>query len=43
MAVTSVYFDSAPVAKSYVNEPGREAIRALAREMRRVVTSGVAA
>lgn len=42
MAVTSVYFDSALVAKFYVNEPGRDAVRALAREMGRVVTSGVA-
>ena len=42
MAVTSVYFDSALIAKFYVNEPGRDAVRALAREMGRVVTSGVA-
>lgn len=42
MAVTSVYFDAALVAKFYVNEPGRDAVRALAREMGRVVTSGVA-
>jgi predicted nucleic acid-binding protein len=42
MAVTPVYFDSALVAKFYVNEPGRDAVRALARENGRVVTSGVA-
>jgi len=42
MAVTSVYFDAALVAKFYVNEPGRDAVRSLAREMGRVVTSGVA-
>ena len=42
MAVTSVYFDSALIAKFYLNEPGRDAVRALAREMGRVVTSGVA-
>ena len=42
MAVTSVYFDAALVAKFYVNEPGRDAVRALAREMGRVVTSGIA-
>ena len=30
------------VAKFYLNEPGREAVRALAREMGRAVTSGVA-
>lgn len=42
MAVTTVYFDSALVAKFYVNEPGRAAVRALAREAGRVVTSGIA-
>jgi predicted nucleic acid-binding protein len=42
MTVTSVYFDAALVAKFYVNEPGRDAVRALASEMGRVVTSGVA-
>lgn len=42
MGVTSVYFDAALVAKFYVNEPGRDAVRALAREMGRVVTSGAA-
>jgi len=42
VAVTSVYFDAALIAKFYVNEPGRDAVRALAREMGRVVTSGVA-
>ncbi len=42
MAVTSVYFDSTLVAKFYLNEQGRDAVRALAREMGRVVTSGIA-
>jgi len=42
MAVTAVYFDSALVAKFYLNEPGREAVRDLARVAGRVVTSGVA-
>jgi predicted nucleic acid-binding protein len=37
-----VYFDAALVAKFYVNEPGRDAVRVLARQMGRVVTSGVA-
>ena len=41
MAITSVYFDAALVAKFYVNEPGRDGVRALAREMGRVVTSGI--
>jgi predicted nucleic acid-binding protein len=42
VAVTPVYFDSALVAKFYVNEPGRDAVRALARQTGRVVTSGIA-
>ena len=42
MAVVSAYFDSALVAKFYVNEPGRDSVRDLACEMGRVVTSGVA-
>ena len=42
MAVTSVYFDAALVAKFYLNEPGRDAVRGVAREMGRVVTSGIA-
>ncbi len=42
MTVTSVYFDAALVAKFYLNEPGRDAVRALAREAGRVVISGVA-
>ena len=37
-----MYFDAALVAKFYVNEPGRDAVRVLARQMGRVVTSGVA-
>jgi predicted nucleic acid-binding protein len=42
MGVTSVYFDAALVAKFYVNEPGRDAVRAFAREMGRIATSGIA-
>ena len=40
--VAPVYFDSALVAKFYLNEPGREAIRGLARTAGMVVTSGIA-
>lgn len=36
------YFDAALVAKFYVNEPGRDAVRRLARRAGTVVTSGVA-
>jgi predicted nucleic acid-binding protein len=36
------YFDSALVAKYYVNEPGREEIRRLARTSGIVLTSGIA-
>lgn len=48
MAVTAkstivpAYFDSALVAKFYLNEPGRDAVRRLAREAGTVVTSGIA-
>ena len=46
MAATAVivpaYFDSALVAKFYLNEPGRDAVRRLARNTGRVVTSGIA-
>lgn len=30
-AITPVYFDSALIAKFYLNEPGREAVRAVAK------------
>jgi predicted nucleic acid-binding protein len=36
------YFDSALVAKFYLNEPGREAVRRLATRAGIVVTSGIA-
>lgn len=41
-AVEPVYFDSALIAKFYLNEPGRETIRALARRAGLVVSSGIA-
>lgn len=41
-AVVPVYFDAALVAKFYLNEPGREAVRRLASESGVVVTSGIA-
>lgn len=41
-SITPVYFDSALVAKFYVNEPGREVVRQLARTKGVVVTSGIA-
>lgn len=41
--IAPVYFDSALVAKFYLNEPGREEIRALAKKAGIVVTSGIAA
>jgi predicted nucleic acid-binding protein len=37
-----VYFDSALVAKFYLNEPGREAVRDLATKAGIVVSSGIA-
>ena len=37
-----IYFDSALIAKFYLNEPGREAIRGLAQDAGIVVTSGIA-
>ena len=40
--IVPVYFDSALIAKFYLNEPGREAIRSLARDAGIVVTSGIA-
>lgn len=41
--VAPVYFDSALIAKFYLNEPGRDTIRNLARTAGLVVTSAVAA
>jgi predicted nucleic acid-binding protein len=41
-AVIPAYFDSALVAKFYLNEPGRDAVRRLARKTGIVVTSGIA-
>lgn len=41
-AATPAYFDSALVAKFYLNEPGREAIRRLAARSGVVATSGIA-
>jgi predicted nucleic acid-binding protein len=38
----AVYFDAALVAKFYVNEPGRDAVRRLARRAGTVATSGIA-
>lgn len=40
--VTPAYFDSALIAKFYLNEPGRENVRRTARQAGKVVTSGVA-
>ena len=39
---TTVYFDAALVAKFYVNEPGRDAVRRLAKRAGAVATSGIA-
>jgi predicted nucleic acid-binding protein len=41
-AIAPVYFDSALLAKFYLNEPGREAVRDLATRAGVVVTSGIA-
>ena len=41
-AIAPVYFDSALVAKFYLNEAGRDAVRDLARTAGIVVTSGIA-
>jgi predicted nucleic acid-binding protein len=40
--VAPAYFDSALIAKFYVNEPGRQAVRSQARAAGVVVTSGIA-
>ena len=37
-----VYFDSALIAKFYLNEPGREPVRQVARSAGAVVSSGIA-
>ena len=42
MSVVPAYFDSALIAKFYLNEPGRDAVRRLSRDAGVVVTSGVA-
>ena len=39
---TAAYFDAALVAKFYVNEPGRAAVRRLAKRAGIVATSGIA-
>lgn len=39
---TAVYFDAALVAKFYLNEPGRDAVRRLAKRAGSVATSGIA-
>ena len=41
-ALTPAYFDAALVAKFYLNEPGRDAVRRLARASGIVVSSGIA-
>lgn len=38
----AVYFDSALIAKFYLNEPGREVVRDLARQTGTVVSSAIA-
>ena len=38
----AVYFDSALIAKFYLNEPGREEVRQVARSAGVVVSSGIA-
>lgn len=40
--IRGVYFDSALIAKFYLNEPGRDAVRKLAKDAGRVVSSAVA-
>ena len=40
--IVPAYFDSALVAKFYLNEPGRERVRHVAKGAGRVVTSGIA-
>ena len=40
--MAAAYFDAALVGKFYVNEPGRDAVRRLARRAGTVATSGIA-
>ena len=40
--IVPAYFDAALIAKFYVNEPGRDAVRTLAKSAGVVVTSGIA-
>lgn len=40
--VTALYFDSALIAKFYLNEPGRDTVRELAARAGKVVSSAVA-
>jgi predicted nucleic acid-binding protein len=42
MSRAAIYVDAALVAKFYVNEPGRDAVRRLARQAGSAATSGVA-
>jgi predicted nucleic acid-binding protein len=42
MSVVPAYFDSALIAKFYLNETGRDAVRKLARSAGVIVTSGIA-
>lgn len=41
-AIVPAYFDSALIAKFYLNEPGRDAVRRLARHAGIVASSGIA-
>ncbi len=41
-SIVPAYFDSALLAKFYLNEPGRDAVRSVATTAGRVVTSGIA-
>ena len=41
-APAPAYFDSALIAKFYLNEPGRDVVRALAKSAGIIVTSGIA-
>jgi predicted nucleic acid-binding protein len=41
-ASTAIYFDSALIAKFYLNEPGRDQVRALAQQAGKVVSSAIA-
>ena len=40
--IVPAYFDSALVAKYYVNEPGRDVVRGLAAQSGAIVSSGIA-